>query len=240
MRSMLNTSGKVIMVSGANRGLGNAIAKQLLADGYTVSAGARDIEALKSALGDEAGERLMCNRYDAFDNDSATAWVEATVERFGRIDGMVNNAGIIDLEPFDDITEESLDQMWAVNVKAPLRLTQLALPHLRVAGEGRVVNVASLSGIRLKGSFAPGYAMTKHAVIALTEATKQAGWEDGIRVTALCPGFVATDMTSDFGEDTSTMIDPADIAVLVSTTISLPNTAQVAALTVSCRLEPHV
>ena len=82
--------------------------------------------------------------------------------------------------------------------------------------------------------------MTKHAVIALTEATKQAGWKDGIRVTAVCPGFVATDMTSGIGEDPNSMIEPSDIATLVATTISLPNTAQVAQLNVSCRLEPHL
>jgi NAD(P)-dependent dehydrogenase (short-subunit alcohol dehydrogenase family) len=102
------------------------------------------------------------------------------------------------------------------------------------------VNIAPLSGIRVKGTFAPGYAMSKHAAIALTEATKQAGWDDGVRVTAVCPGFIATDMTSVLDEDPSTMIDPDDLAELVSTTISLPNTASVAQLNVACRLEPHV
>jgi len=89
------------------------------------------------------------------------------------------------------------------------------------------------------GTFAPGYAMSKHAVLALSEATKQAGWDDGVRVTSVCPGFVATDMTKDFGGDQATMIDAADLAELISTTISLPNTASVAQLNVACRLEPH-
>ena len=81
--------------------------------------------------------------------------------------------------------------------------------------------------------------MSKHAVLALSEATKQAGWDDGVRVTSVCPGFIATDMTSDFGEDPATMIDASDLAELISTTISLPNTASVAQLNVACRLEPH-
>ena len=89
------------------------------------------------------------------------------------------------------------------------------------------------------GTFAPGYAMSKHAVLALSEATKQAGWDDGVRVTSVCPGFIATDMTSDFGEDSATMIDASDLAELISTTMSLPNTASVAQLNVACRLEPH-
>ncbi|MFK8023729.1 MAG: SDR family NAD(P)-dependent oxidoreductase [Ilumatobacter sp.] len=237
---MLDTTGRVIMVSGANRGLGNAIARRLHADGYTLSVGGRDVAALTDAMSECSGDRLFCHHYDAQVAGADASWVEATVERFGRLDGIINNAGIVDTAPFDALTEESLDDMLAVNVKAPLRLTQLAMPHLRASGSGRVVNVASLSGVRVRGTFAPGYAMSKHAVMALTEATKQAGWDDGIRVTAVCPGFIATDMTADFGEDASTMIDPADLAELVSTTISLPNTAQVAQLNVSCRLEPHV
>lgn len=228
------------MISGANRGLGNAIARRLHADGFTVSVGARDVDALVEAMAGRDDERLMCHRYDALDEGSDRAWVDATVARFGRLDGIVNNAGIVDTTSLEELSGAALDTMFAVNVKAPLRMTQLALPHLRSSGAGRVVNIASLSGIRVRGTFAPGYAMSKHAVMALTEATKQAGWDDGVRVTAVCPGYVATDMTADFGEDPTTMIDADDLAELVSTTISLPNTASVAQLNVACRLEPHV
>lgn len=228
------------MISGANRGLGNAIARRLLDDGFTVSVGARDLAALTTTFEGADQERLLCHRYDTGTPGSEAAWIDATVERFGRLDGIVNNAGTMDIAGLEALTEESLDNMWAVNVKAPMRMIQLALPHLRASGSGRVVNIASLSGIRVAGTFAPGYAMSKHAVIALTEATKQAGWADGIRVTAVCPGFIATDMTSVLDEDPATMIDADDLAELVSTTISLPNTASVAQLNVSCRLEAHL
>jgi len=220
--------------------LGNAIARRLHADGFSVSVGGRDLEALRASMDGLDDDRVLTHTYDAEQPGTDAAWIDATVERFGRLDGIVNNAGIVDTAAFDDLTEASLDQMLTVNLKAPLRMTQLAMPHLRVAGTGRVVNIASLSGIRVNGKFAPGYAMSKHAVMALTEATKQAGWDDGVRVTAVCPGYVATDMTADFGEDPATMIDPDDLAELVSTTISLPNTASVAQLNVACRLEPHV
>jgi NAD(P)-dependent dehydrogenase (short-subunit alcohol dehydrogenase family) len=235
---MLDTAGRTFMISGANRGLGKAIARRLLADGYNVSAGARDSDALTTTFSDAAGERLLCHRYDANDAGSDRAWIEATIERFGSLDGLVNNAGIIDTASLEELTDESLDDMWAVNVKAPTRMIRLALPALRASGHGRVVNIASLSGQRVKGTFAPGYAMSKHAVIALSEAVKNAAWDDGVRVTAVCPGFVATDMTSDFGEDPATMIDADDLAELISTTMRLPNTAAVAQLNVSCRLEP--
>ncbi|MEP1124535.1 MAG: SDR family NAD(P)-dependent oxidoreductase [Ilumatobacter sp.] len=237
---MIDTAGRTIMISGANRGLGNAIARRLHGDGFTVSVGARDVDALTDAMAGCDTDRLLCHHYDALDAGSDRAWVDATIGRFGRLDGIVNNAGIVDTASLEDLSADAVDTLLAVNVKAPLRMTQLTLPHLRASGSGRVVNIASLSGIRVKGTFAPGYAMSKHAVMALTEATKQAGWDDGVRVTAVCPGYIATDMTADFGEDPTTMIDPADLAELVSTTISLPNTASVAQLNVACRLEPHV
>lgn len=227
------------MISGANRGLGNAIARRLHDDGYNVSVGGRDLDALRRSMDGYDPDRMLCHRYDATQPGTDAEWVDATIERFGSLSGLVNNAGIIETAELEALTEDALDAMWAVNVKAPFRMIRLALPHLRTDGSGRVVSIASLSGVRVMGTFAPGYAMSKHAVLALSEAAKQAGWDDGIRVTSVCPGFIATDMTNDFGGDQATMIDAADLAELISTTISLPNTASVAQLNVACRLEPH-
>ena len=225
------------MISGANRGLGNAVAKRLLADGYNLSAGGRDVDAVRLSLPDS--DRVMAHSYDANAPGSDQAWFDATIGRFGSVDILINNAGVIDNAPFDDLTEDGLDSMWSVNVKAPFRLTQIAMPTLRAAENGRVVNVASLSGLRVAGTFAPGYAMSKHAVIALTEATKQAGWADGVRATAICPGYIATDMAAEVDLDSSTMIQPDDLAEMISTVVALPNTASVAQLTVACLIEPH-
>jgi NAD(P)-dependent dehydrogenase (short-subunit alcohol dehydrogenase family) len=228
------------MISGANRGIGRAVARRLHAAGYRVSVGGRSVDALDEAMSGLDADRVLTHHFDATDPATGAAWIAATVERFGSLDVLVNNAGILDEASLEDLSDDGLDAMWEVNVKAPLRLIQAALPHLRSCGSGRVVNVASLSGVRVAGTFAPGYAMTKHAVMALTEATKQAGWDDGIRAMSLCPGFVSTDMTSEFGIDQETMIDPDDLAELVATTIALPNTASVAQLNVACRLEPHL
>ena len=225
------------MISGANRGLGNAVARRLLADGYNVSAGGREAARLADAFEDD--DRLLTHTYDAMVPGSDQAWFDATVARFGSVDVLVNNAGVLDTAPFDELTEVGLDSMWNVNVKAPFRLTQIAMPTLRAAGSGRVVNMASLSGLRVAGQFAPGYAMSKHAVIALTESIKQAGWADGVRVTAVCPGFIATDMVAELDEDPTTMIQPDDLAEMVATIVALPNSASVAQLTVACRLEAH-
>ena len=119
----------------------------------------------------------------------------------------------------------------------PLALTRVALPYLRAAGSGRIVNLASLSGKRVAGDNA-AYPLSKFAVVALSHATRRAGWEDGVRVTALCPGYVATDMVSDVSDPPAeAMIQPADLAELAATVIALPNTASVAEILVSCRFE---
>ena len=142
------------------------------------------------------------------------------------------------MESLSDLSEEILDEMWSVNVKGPLRLIQRTLPHLASCGEGRIVNVVSLSGKRVKGTFAPGYAMSKHALLALHHAVRHATFEHGIRVTAICPGYVETDMTASFGVDPSIMIQAADLAETVATIVRLPNTATVAEILMTC--EPEV
>ena len=232
--SSTNTNGRVVMVSGASRGIGSAIAQRLAADGYRLSLGARRPDALAENAPDIEPDRLLLHHHEATDLDSARQWVEATVERFGGIDVLVNSAGIVDRTGLEDLDEDVLDEMWAVNVKGPLRLTRLALPHLRQSGSGRVINMASMSAKRVKGDALPGYSITKFALLALSHAVRQVGWDDGIRVTALCPGPVATDMMD---PDDATITQPTDVADLVATLIALPNTASVSELLITCRLE---
>ncbi|MCK6449275.1 MAG: SDR family NAD(P)-dependent oxidoreductase [Alphaproteobacteria bacterium] len=234
---MLDPKGRVVMVSGANRGIGLAIARSLHDKGYTLSLGARDQAALERATaGFDAGRVLRC-AYDAAKPPTNEAWVAATVDRFGRIDAVVNNAGIAPLVKIEDADESKLDQLWAINVKAPLRMIRLALPHLRRSGSGRVVNVASLSGKRVKNENV-GYAMSKFALVAMTHALRLIGWSDGVRATALCPGFVATDLTAGVTRVARhDMIDPADLAELAAAVIALPNNSVVAELLVNCQLE---
>jgi len=235
---MLSPQGRVVMVSGANRGIGLAIARCLHDKGYSLSLGARDATAVESAGAWDAG-RVMPHRYDALDAESNAAWVDATAARFGRVDGLVNNAGIMTSAPIEEADEADLDAMWAVNVKAPLRMIKFAMPHLRASGSGRIVNVASLSGKRVTADDV-GYCMSKFAVIALTHAARQSGWEDGVRATALCPGYVATDMTADAPYPQARMIDAGDLAELAATVIALPSTASVPELPVNCRLEDMI
>ena len=227
---MLGGSGRVIMVSGASRGLGLAIAKRLHEAGFTVAAGARNPDAI------DVKDRLSADRYDAEEAGSAEAWVEAVAERYGRIDGLVNCAGINPKVRVMDAGEDSLDQMWRINVKGPLRVTRAAIPHLVKTGQGRVINVASLAGRRVGSNV--GYAMTKFAVVALTHGIRQELWDSGVRATALCPGYIATDMTSGETEvSREDMTQPEDLAEMVETLLRLPNNLSVAELLVNCRRE---
>jgi len=186
---------------------------------------------------DLVGPNTLAHTYDATDRGAERRWVDATIARFGRIDVLVNNAGISTFVGLEDGADDDLDRMFEVNVKAPFRLIRAALPHLKVSGEGRVVNLASLSGKRVMGLNA-GYQMSKHAVVALTHAVRRIGWDHGIRATAVCPGFVNTDMTAHVGElAPEQMTQPEDLARLIGSAITLPNNAAIAELLVNCRYE---
>ncbi|MHA1567065.1 MAG: SDR family NAD(P)-dependent oxidoreductase [Alphaproteobacteria bacterium] len=235
---MIPSANRVIMISGANRGIGLGVAQCLIENGYRVSLGARNVQTLEPMATGAAANQVACFPYDAHDLGLAEAWVAGTAERFGRIDGLVNSAGIAK-PPFtiEDEDETVLDEMMAVNIKGPLRLIRLAMPHLIESGAGRVINISSLSGKRIKNPNV-GYAMSKFALIALTHAVRRHGWDHGVRATAVCPSFVRTDLTADVDAVTrEDMIQPEDLAALVEMTLSLPNNAVVAELLVNCRLE---
>lgn len=227
---MIDPGNRVIMVSGAARGIGRAIVERLLASGFRVAAGVRDAKGLVGS------DRLLVQRYEAESLESAEAFVAATVARFGGVHGLVNAAGINPMSSVLDADEGPLDKMWAVNVKGPLRLARFAMPHLRACGDGRIVNVSSLSGKRVANANA-GYAMSKFAVVALTHALRREGWADGVRATALCPGFVETDMTMGVAFPRGEMSKAGDLAVLTEMLLTLPSTAVVAELLVNCQLE---
>ena len=234
---MIDVKGRVALISGANRGIGLAIARKLYEAGYSLSLGSRNIESLNDLNEGWDKNRLLFNRFDALDKSTHRDWIKQTIDKFGRIDCLINNAGIMEPVSVDDEhdNEDALDRMWATNVKAPLSLTRLSFPHLKKSGVGRVINVSSLAGKAVWGS-SVGYSMTKFAAVALSHATRQGGWEDGIRCTALCPGYVATDLTKGVESiSLDKMISAEDLAELVKTVVLLSNTASVAELVVNCR-----
>ena len=235
---MIDPAGRVAMISGANRGIGRAVAERLYALGYTLSLGARDPDELASLAARMDALRVMTHDHEALDESVPGRWVEATIARFGRLDALVNNAGLLHAVSAEAGSEAELDLMWDVNARGPWRMIRAAWPYLKQPGNGRIVNIASITGLRVKSAEATGYAMSKFALVALTHGVRQEGWDHGIRAAALCPGFVATDMTDGWTEfPRDRMIDPETVAETAALLIALPNNASVAVLALNCQPE---
>jgi NAD(P)-dependent dehydrogenase (short-subunit alcohol dehydrogenase family) len=226
------SDGRVVMISGAGRGIGAAIASALAQRGWSRWRGGRAPERVA-----DRAEALV-HRYDAREPGSERAWVAATVARFGRIDAVVNNAGIMIPKSVVEADDAELDAVLDINVKAPLRLVRAAWPHLAASGRGRVVTVVSLSGKRVKSAGSGLYAMSKFAALGLAHAIRHAGWEKGVRSTAICPGFVATDMARSVTDlPPEAMTQPEDLARIVALILELPNTASVAEIPINALLD---
>lgn len=234
---------RLVMISGGARGLGAAIVRRCLDDGHRVSVGARTPDAVRDAFADAAGERLTAHRFDADDPGTAEDWVAATVTQMGAPDALINNAGILKMVDFTRGCEDDLDDLWRVNVKAPFRLIRAALPHLKASGRGRVVNIASTDAKRYRDATTSlGYVMTKQALLAMTHAVRFAGWEDGLRGTAICPGAIDTEMIANIPGVTpkAGRLRPEDVAQIVSLVLSLPNQASVPEIVANTRLESSI
>ena len=228
-------SGRVVMVPGASRGMGGAIASQLAAGGWNLSLGVRSPAAMGLPPG---GETTLVQTYEARDRESQKAWVEATAERFGRVDAVVANAGMLIPKSVVEAEDAEIDEIYDVNVMAPMRLVRAAWPWLVAAERGRVILVVSLSGKRVASARSGLYATSKFAVLGLTHAIRQAGWEQGVRATAICPGFVATDMAAAAPARPEDLTQPDDVGRIVAFALDLPNTASVAEIPINWALEP--
>jgi len=227
---------RVVMISGGNRGIGKGIAQALYHNGWRLALGMR-----KPALPDWASAEdvdVDVHAYDASTGADEQTWVQATMMRFGRIDAVIANAGIMIAKNVVEAVDVDLDAMLEVNVKAPRRLAKAAWTALGQSGRGRVIIVSSLSGKRVKSANSGLYAISKFGSVALAHALRHHGWNIGIRVTALCPGFVATDMGTNLSlRDPAQMTSPADLGQVVITLLNLPNEASVAELTINCQIE---
>jgi 2-deoxy-D-gluconate 3-dehydrogenase len=187
----LQLKGSVAIVTGASRGLGRAIAEGYLAEGMSVVAAARTISDL-AELADLAPEHVHVVPCDMTSSEQVASLVPAALERFGRVDVVVNNAGIA---PAGDFASMSLDEwrrIFEVNVFAPVALTQSAAEHMKARGSGKIINVGSLSSLRGKPLLA-AYSSSKGALLRLTEALSAEWARHGIQVTMIAPGGFATE-----------------------------------------------
>jgi len=239
---ILNPENRVILISGASSGIGLATAKFLLDEGYTLSLGVRNIEKTKELLSKFKSKNYIVNKFEATELTTIDSWVENTINKYGKIDGLVNNAGILKIISFNEGEIEDLNELWKVNVVAPFYLSKLCLPHIKKTKNGRIINIASTDGKRYRESVSVGYSMVKHALVSMSHATRIEGWDDGVRVTALCPGAVDTNLLKGIPGVTSSKdrLKPETIAYAVAYILSLPNTASVSEFPINTRLESTI
>ena len=239
---ILEPDNRVILISGASSGIGLATAKYLLNEGYTLSLGVRNIEKTRELFSNFKSKNYIVNKFEATELSTIDSWVENTINKYGKIDGLVNNAGILKIISFNEGEIEDLNDLWKVNVVAPFYLTKLCMPHIKKRNNGRIINIASTDGKRYRESVSVGYSMVKHALVSMSHATRIEGWEDGVRVTALCPGAVETNLLNGIPGVTSSKdrLQPETIANAVAYILSLPNTASVAEFPMNTRLESSI
>ena len=233
-----------ILISGASRGIGKAIALKLLKEGHSLSLGVREREHLNNTPLDPKSNNpnnFLVHKYDATDQDSSTRWVERTVEIFKNIDTVIHCAGIFKRTKliFNNDEIQDIEDLWKVNVMGPWILTKNCWKYLSVSNTGRIIVLVSMSGKRSKGSLA-SYSMSKFALMSLCQTMRNEGWDQGIRVTAICPGWVNTDMAKDISHfPKEKMTQPSDIASVCSNLLELPNSSIPFEISINCQLETN-
>jgi NADP-dependent 3-hydroxy acid dehydrogenase YdfG len=196
--------GKIAVITGASSGLGAATARYLAARGAIVVLGARRIERIE-ALADELkgnGAKALAKTTDVTDRAQVKALVDAAVETFGRVDVMLNNAGLMQQSPLERLNIDERDNMVDINIKGVLYGIAAALPHMQRQKAGHVINVSSVAGHKVTPAGAV-YSATKHAVRAITEGLRQEVKAYNIRTTIISPGAVATELPSHITDEQS-------------------------------------
>ncbi|HEX7245070.1 MAG TPA: SDR family oxidoreductase [Solirubrobacterales bacterium] len=195
----LGLAGRSCVVTGASRGIGREVARQLCAEGASVLLVARSEERLAAAAeeagaaGADAGGSAETLVLDVTADDAGTRMLAAAEERFGALDVLVNNAGTAQWRDLDDVPDEDWRAQYELNVMAPLRAMRAAIPPMAERGWGRVVNVCSTAGKRPSAAM-PEYSVAKAAELSLSRlfADRHAG--EGVLVNAICPGPVESEM----------------------------------------------
>ncbi|MBZ9994874.1 MULTISPECIES: SDR family oxidoreductase [unclassified Mesorhizobium] len=194
---------KVVLITGASSGIGAGIARELGAAGARLMLGARRTDRLEILAHEirEKGGEAMAHRLDVTDRADVAAFAEAARQAWGRIDVMVNNAGIMPLSLMASMKVDEWDRMVDVNIKGVLHGIAAVLPQMTARGTGHIINIASIGALSVSPTAAV-YCATKHAVRAISDGLRQE--RDDIRVTCIHPGVVESELAS-------TITDPAAI-----------------------------
>lgn len=190
--------GRTAIVTGGGRGIGRAVAKRLAESGASVVVGARTRNEIKSVAEElrSEGQNAVAVPCDVTDPKAVTHLADRAREEFGPVDILINSAGISSSAPLRHIDLEDWRRHLEVNVTGPFLCTQAVLPDMLEQGWGRIVTVASVSGLA-GGRYITAYTASKHAVVGFTRSLALEVAKDGVTVNAVCPSFVDTEMTDE-------------------------------------------
>ena len=199
---MENIKDKIVLITGASSGIGEATARHLAELGATVVLGARRIDRLDAIVKEltDAGHATESRELDVTELASVRAFVDAAVESHGRVDVMVNNAGVMPLSMLEELKVDEWDRMVDVNVKGVLYGIAAALPVFKRQGGGQFVNVSSIGGHRVSPTAAV-YCATKFAVNAISEGLRQESRD--VRVTVISPGVTTSELADGISDPTA-------------------------------------
>jgi NADP-dependent 3-hydroxy acid dehydrogenase YdfG len=232
---MTRLEGKVAVVTGASRGIGAAVARSLAEHGVRLG--------LASRSGDDLGlDGAVARPCDVRDAAQVDALVAATVERFGKLDILVANAGVGSYGPFLDLPAEELEEIIDVNVKGTLYAVRAALPHLLETGDGDIITLASEAG-RRGFPHETVYCASKFAQVGFTRALDGELRERGVRCTNVCPGGVATDFAMGRGRtpempELRGMMSAEDVAEVVLFVLTRPRNHRILETAFRPMIEP--
>jgi NAD(P)-dependent dehydrogenase (short-subunit alcohol dehydrogenase family) len=213
---------RAALITGGSSGIGLAIARMLKEDGFELTLAARTREKVEAAAADLGAHAVTANVADAAD---CARLVDEHRSRYGRLDVLVNSAGIGIAGNVDDLSAKQIDVQLNVNLRGLVLVTAAALPLLR-EGRGLVVNLASIAGT-MGTPFLPIYGATKAAVIQFTDTLNRGEQDHGVRATAISPGFVDTPMTDWNPMPKEQMIRPEDCAEIVRMLLQLSPYARI-------------
>lgn len=197
----INIKDKVIVITGASSGMGEAAAKHLAKLGAAVVLGARRIDRIEKLANEiqHTGGNAIAIATDVTNRDQVMKLVDSAVDKFGRVDVLLNNAGIMPLSPMDRLNVDEWDQMVDVNIKGVLYGIAAVLPHMKKQKSGHIINTASVAGHKIFNGSAV-YSATKFAVRALTEGLRMEVKPYNIRTTIVSPGAVKTELLEHISE----------------------------------------
>lgn len=222
---MKKLSGKTALITGAGRGIGRGIARSFAQAGADLVLAARTEAQLDDARAEmEAiGARVESRVTDVTDEAQVAELFAAAVERFGKLDLLVNNAGAFDGGPLDSLSLETWEHVIAVNLRGPFLCTREAVRQMKGQGGGRIINIGSISAQRVRPGSAP-YSTSKHGLWGLTQVTSLEGRAHGITCCCLHPGNTLVERRQESGlaEDDEPMIRTEDIAEVALLMASLP------------------